>query len=302
MPKPLKNALCAMQPAMRSESASDAAASPIRLIALDVDGTLLNSNHEISEGNRRAIHAAVEAGLRIVLASARSPGALRPLLADLGISGYVVAYGGGLVCQLDNASTNATDVIANHCLSLVSAHEIVRFALGEGISLGWFVGEDWHIPAWDVVLRRETEIIQMQPQVTLDLMTLPLPPHKIQCMVASDSEIKKLENLLSILPDDCIGQFSHPTYLEIIAKGVDKAVGLKQLGHRLGISLHEMAAIGDGENDLGMLKAVGLGIAMANAPSHVSRDAKRVTTSNDQDGVAVAIGRILADLPKNKQS
>jgi 5-amino-6-(5-phospho-D-ribitylamino)uracil phosphatase len=287
-----------MQPAMRSEAASDAGESAIRLIALDVDDTLLNNNHEISEGNRKAVRAAVEAGLHIVLASARSPGALRPLLADLGISGYMVAYGGGLVCHLDNRSVESADVIANHCLPLVSAHEIVRFALAEGISMGWFVGEGWYIPAWDAVLRHEAEIIQMQPQVTPDLMALPLRPHKIQCMVANDSEIKKLENLLSILPDDCVGQFSHPTYLEIIPKGVDKAVGLEQLGQHLGISLHEMAAIGDGENDIGMLRAVGLGIAMANAPSHVSRSAKWVTTSNDQDGVAAAIMRILVDLQK----
>jgi Cof subfamily protein (haloacid dehalogenase superfamily) len=294
--RPPKNTLCAMQPAMRSEPALDSGASPIRLIALDVDGTLLNSNHEISEDNRNSVQAAVEAGLHIVLASARSPGALRPLLADLGISGYVVAYGGGLVCQLNYSSNESTDVIANHCLALVSAHEIVRVALAEGISLGWFVGEDWHISAWDAVLRREADIIQMQPQVTPNLMALSLPPHKIQCMVANDAEIKNLENLLSILPDDCIGQFSHPTYLEIIPKGVDKAVGLEQLGQHLGISLHEMAAIGDGENDIGMLRAVVLGIAMANAPSHVSRIARWVTASNDQDGVAVAIRRILADV------
>jgi Cof subfamily protein (haloacid dehalogenase superfamily) len=287
-----------MQPAMRSEATSDAAASPIRLIALDVDGTLLNSNHEISEGNRNAVQMAGKAGLHIVLASARSPGALRPLLADLGMSGYVVAYGGGLVCHLDNNSIGSADMIANHCLALYSAREIVRFALDEGISVGWFVGEGWYIPAWDAVLRREAEIIQMPPQVTPDLMALSLPPHKIQCMVASDSEIKKLENLLSILPDDSIGQFSHPIYLEIIPKGVDKAVGLEQLGQHLGISLHEMASIGDGENDMGMLKAVRLGIAMANAPSHVGRSAKWVTTSNDQDGVAVAIMRILIDLQK----
>src|SRR5688572_26484923 len=114
-----KNVLCAMQPAMRSEAPSDAGASPIRLIALDVDGTLLNSNHEASEGNRNAVRAAVEAGLHIVLASARSPGALRLLLAALGINGYVVAYGGGLICYVDNSSNEVTDVIASHCLSLV---------------------------------------------------------------------------------------------------------------------------------------------------------------------------------------
>lgn len=278
---------------MRSEPASDAEESAIRLIALDVDGTLLNSNHEISDGNRKAVRAAVEAGLHIVLASARSPGALRPLLADLGISGYAVAYGGGLVCHLDNNSIGSADVIANHCLALDSAREIVRFALAEGISVGWFVGEGWHIPAWDAILRREADIIQMQPQVTPDLMALSLPPHKIQCMVANDAEIKILENLLSSLPDDCIGQFSHPTYLEIVPKGVDKAVGLEHLGQHLGIPLHKMAAIGDGENDMGMLRAVGLGIAMANASPYVIRCARCVTTSNDEDGVAVAIKPIL---------
>jgi Cof subfamily protein (haloacid dehalogenase superfamily) len=278
---------------MSPEPISHRGAAPIRLIALDIDGTLLNSNHIISQGNRNAIRAAVEMGLHIVLASGRSPKALRPLLADLGISGYVVAYGGGLVCHIDYHSSESVDIIANHSLSLTSSQEIVRFALAEGISVGWFVGEGWHIQGWNALLRREADIIHMQPQVTPDLMALSLRPHKIQCMVASDSEIQKLESLLSILPDDCFGQFSHPTYLEIIPNGIDKAVGLEQLGQRLNISLAEMAAIGDGENDLEMLRAVGLGVAMANGVAEVRRISRWITASNDQDGVAVAIMQML---------
>lgn len=168
---------------------------------------------------------------------------------------------------------------------------------GEGGVRGTLIGA-----AIVAVLRREAELIQMPPQVSPNLMALSLPPHKVQCMVAHDNEIGKLDRLLNGLPDDCTGQLSHPTYLEIIPNGIDKAVGLKQVGRQLGIWPREMAAIGDGENDLGVLSAIGLGIAMANAPSHVRRAAKKITASNDQEGVAIAIKRILADLQKNSSS
>jgi len=90
------------------------------------------------------------------------------------------------------------------------------------------------------------------------------------------------------------GQFSLAHYLEITHQGVDKATALLALGQQLGITPAEMVAVGDGENDLAMLRLVGLGIAMGNAPPSVQTAADWVTDTNNRDGVAIAIERLQA--------
>jgi hydroxymethylpyrimidine pyrophosphatase-like HAD family hydrolase len=106
--------------------------------------------------------------------------------------------------------------------------------------------------------------------------------------------LPQLSLLASTLPRDCKGQFSLANYLEITHQGVDKAAALLTLGQQLGIAPTEMVAIGDAENDMTMLRLVGLGIAMGNASPEVQAVADWVTDTNNQDGVATAIARLQA--------
>lgn len=266
--------------------------SRIHLLALDVDGTLLTNDHAISPASRSAIQALTGRGIRVVLASARSPYTLRPILAELDLEGFVIAFSGGLLCRLSHDPARLIEIITERRLPLASAQTIVRLALSRGISVGWFVGEAWHIQAWDDTLRREASIIGMPFIAKAPLASMSEAPHKIQCMVAGADRAAELHRLRDELPADCLGQFTHETYLEIFPQGVNKADGLQLLGSQLGIELHEMAAIGDGENDIKMLQAVGLGIAMGHAPDSVRQVAAWTTSSNDEDGVALAIERI----------
>jgi Cof subfamily protein (haloacid dehalogenase superfamily) len=259
----------------------------IRLLALDIDGTLLNSDHRITDKTRSAVQSLAKRDVHIVLASARSPFALLPLLQELGVSEYVVAFGGGMICQI--APDQTMMIIYEQRLSLDAAHTIVHQALAEGISVGWFSNDTWHIAAWDEVLRHEAAIIG-NPSLVSDLIAMQQAPHKLQLMVATD--IDKLHRIVEVMPPKCVGLFSHPNYLEIFPSGVDKLVGLTHLGRKLAVPLHEMAAIGDGENDIDMLRGVGLGIAMGNANIAVQKSANWVTASNEQDGVAAAINYI----------
>jgi hypothetical protein len=264
----------------------------IRLLALDVDGTLLTSRREISPATRAAIQSVAASGIHVVLASARSPRALRPILAALNVGGYVIAFSGGLICRLSHAPTIPRGVVTERRISLASARAVVSRALALGLSLGWFVGETWYIQSWDATLRQEAEILGIPPITSVPLDSVAEAPHKLQCMIGDSKQALELHRLRDELPYDCAGQFSHPTYLEIVPRGVDKATGLQQLGRQLGIDRREMAAMGDGENDIAMLQEVGLGIAMGHAPASVTGAAAWVTASNDEDGVAAAVERM----------
>jgi hydroxymethylpyrimidine pyrophosphatase-like HAD family hydrolase len=104
-----------------------------------------------------------------------------------------------------------------------------------------------------------------------------------------------LRVLATTLPADCHGQYSHRNYLEITALGVDKATALQRLCRALLIDVDAVAAIGDGENDIALLRVAGTGVAMGQAGTPVQLAADWVTDTNDRDGVALAIDRLLSD-------
>jgi len=260
----------------------------IRLVALDVDGTLLDSQHQVTEGVRGVIREAVGAGLKIALASARGPSGLRPVARRLGIEGHAVAFSGALLCRI--GASPPAEVLGSRCLELEPARLVARRARDMDISVGWWDLEQWSVFALDGPARREAAIIEVEPRVE-DLCTLARAPFKLQCMVPVDA-IERLVALRAELPPGCVGQFSNPNYFEVFSPGTDKAHAVLELGALLGCAPEEIAAIGDGENDVAMLGAVGLGVAVANARPAVRAAAAWVTASNDEDGVAVALHRM----------
>jgi Cof subfamily protein (haloacid dehalogenase superfamily) len=264
----------------------------IRLLIVDVDGTLLTDDHKITAASRAAVQQVVDRGVQVVLASARGPGALRGIMAILGINGLVIGYTGALTCRLSPDPRVPTEVVTECRMKLASAHDVLRRALEQGISVGWFTGDDWYIPRWDEAIRRESAIIDVVPVVAPDLFRFTEAPHKLLCIAGTAELVSHLHQVASTLPFDCLGQFSHPTYLEITHQGVDKATALLALGQQLGISSTAMVAIGDGANDITMLKMVAVGIAMGHAPPSVQAAADWVTDTNNRDGVAAAIERL----------
>src|SRR6266516_233513 len=211
----------------------------IRLLVLDVDGTLLTTDYHITAATRAAVQEVTARGVQVVLASARSPSGLRPILAELGISGLAIAYTGALTCRLSPDSHLSIEVVP-------------------------------------------------------DLAHFTEAPHKVLCIAGTAEQLTSLQQEARTLPSDCLGEFSHPTYLEITHQGVDKATALLALGQQLGIPPTAMVAIGDGANDITMLKVVAVGITMGHAPPAVQAAADWVTNTNDQDGVALALKRLRA--------
>ena len=263
-----------------------------RLLALDVDGTLLTDELQITPATLEAVRQVISQGVQVVLASARGPNALYSIMAELEITGLAICYTGALTCRLYSDQHVSAEVVNEQRMSLSSARLVLSNALELGISIGWFTGELWYIPGWDPALRHESMITGVTPIVAPELIHFEEAPHKLQAIVGEPALLPQLHSLANVLPGDCVGQFSYETYLEIIHQGVDKATALLTLGEQLDIATSEMIAIGDMDNDIAMLHIAGLGIAMGNAPVNVQAEADWVTDTNNRDGVAVAIERL----------
>jgi Cof subfamily protein (haloacid dehalogenase superfamily) len=263
----------------------------IRMAVLDVDGTLLTSDARLTGATVAAVGRARARGLEVCLATSRGPGGLRWVVGRLGLEAWVVAYQGALAGRLDRAGSLAGPPLAERPLPAAAARVVLAEAAAMGLSASWFAGPGWFALADDAAMRREAGIVR-------DTFVVAGPPadgqdpHKLMLIAGHPALVPSLHALARRLPPDCAGHFSHDNYLEVTRADVDKAEALADLAARLGIPLAEMAAIGDGQNDLGLLRAVGLPIAMGNAKPALKQVAAFVTGSNDEDGVAAALDRL----------
>jgi Cof subfamily protein (haloacid dehalogenase superfamily) len=265
-----------------------------RLLVIDVDGTLLTDDYQLTAATRMAVQQVSAQRVQVVLASARSPRALHSIMGELGITGLAICYTGALICRPSPELHMSSEMVTEQRMSLSSAHLVLRNALERGISVGWYSGDNWYIPKWDAALQRESRLTGVTPLVEPDLAQVTEAPHKLLAIARDSVHLPQLSRLASTLPEDCKGQFSLANYLEITHQGVDKATALLSLGQQLGITPADMVAIGDGENDAAMLCLVGLGSAMGNASTPVQASADWVTDTNNRDGVAIAIERLQA--------
>ena len=262
-----------------------------RLLVIDVDGTLLTTDYRLTAVTRRSVQQVSDQGVQVVLASARSPRALHPIMEELSITGLAICYTGALTCRIIPDPHASSEAVTEQRISLSSAHMVLHNGLERGLSVGWYCGDDWYIPRWDAALERESRLTGVPPIVEPDLVHMTQAPHKLLAIAGEPAVFPELSRLVSTLPADCRGQFSLDNYLEITHRDVDKATALLAMGQQLGITPANMVAIGDGENDRAMLRLVGLGIAMGNASALVKEAADAVTVSNNEDGVAEAIDR-----------
>ena len=268
-----------------------------RLLVIDVDGTLLTTDYQLTMATCSAVQQVNAQGVQVVLASARSPRALHAIMGELGITGLVICYTGALTCRISPDPQEPSEVVTEQRMSLSSALVVLHKALERGLSVGWYSGDDWYIPGWDAALQRESSLTGVPPIIEPGLAHAThgiQAPHKLLAIAGEPALMPELSLLVRTLPHDCKGQYSLANYLEITHHDVDKATALLALGKQLGIRPTEMVAIGDGENDIALLRLVGLGIAMGNATLSVQAAADWVTDTNNRDGVALAIERLQA--------
>jgi len=219
------------------------------------------------------------------------------LLDELGSTGPVVAFSGALVCEPEEDA--GPTVLFERRLRRASAAQIVANASRLELEIGWHAGERWYAPTVGAGLRREATITRQRVEPLPDLDGCD-EPHKLLCIAHHAGGLPALRAFGEQIPADCHAQYSHHNYLEITARGVDKAAAIRRVCEHMTISPFAIAAIGDGENDIELLRLAGIGVAMGHAGSAVRAAADWVTASNDQDGVALAIDRLLAERRGNR--
>jgi Cof subfamily protein (haloacid dehalogenase superfamily) len=260
----------------------------IRLVASDLDGTLLRPDETVSERTRAALAAARDAGITVVLVSGRQPRSLGPIAERLGVGGIAICANGALVWDLDtgtmiDSSPLAADLAARLVRTLREAIPGVLFAVELEDSFGREAGwSDGLVAAPPAVLEADALKLIGGPVIKLLVRHRSLPFAEIA------------ERARAAVGDDAVATWAGLRLVEISAAGVTKAFALERLCRRLGVAAGEVAAVGDMPNDLAMLAWAGTAVAVANAAKEVLDAADEVTAANTEDGVALLLERILA--------
>ncbi|WP_078593405.1 Cof-type HAD-IIB family hydrolase [Evansella clarkii] len=239
----------------------------IKLIALDMDGTLLNNEHEISEENRKAIFEAEEKGVTVVLSTGRTLATCRDYAQALGLSSYLVTSNGS---EIYNESG---EIVERNLLETEYIQMMVELTEKHPTKF-------WAAAVEDVFLNKMPENISDYNWI------------KFGFDVEDDRVREEIYNVLSQKGSLEISN-SSPTNLEINALGINKAKALKRVCELLGISMENVIAMGDSLNDIAMIEEAGIGVAMGNAQEMVKKTADYVTGTNLEDGVAKAIRKFV---------
>ena len=256
------------------------------LVALDVDGTLMRTDNTLSPRNAAAVAAAHDAGWRVVLATGKPPWAVTAVARRLGLEGpHVVANGSALWRPGQPLELlgriGAPDVDA--ALAFGAASGIPRATSGPR---GVFCEAAW---APEAVARALAEVGEEAPSLVPDAVAAEPDPWKVILILRDGTPHAPPPAL-----ETARWVRTHRNVLESLPAMASKGAALREVGRRLDVPRRWVAAFGDGENDIEMLRWAGHGVAMAGAAPEVRAAADVVTASNDEDGVAVELERLLA--------
>ncbi|MEK4510050.1 Cof-type HAD-IIB family hydrolase [Paenibacillus sp. FSL K6-2524] len=257
-----------------------------KLIALDVDGTLLSDNHELTEGTMETIKKIAEQGTEFVLCTGRAPGSSIPFMKQMGLEGYIITHNGaatvdvrteeiihefamnphGLDSYIDYCHKNNVHFDVNTTFALY-----VQGAAGlsqEALDLyGKFMVVPKELPGW----------ADMSEPIVKFTVT------------GQMEELDKVYADWSLWTQEFNMLRSGDFFIDLMHKEASKGAALKKLAEKRGIPAENVMAIGNYYNDLTMLTFAGLGVAMDNSPLEVKAAANAITASNNDEGVKLAL-------------
>ncbi|MGT2929480.1 sugar-phosphatase [Streptococcus dentasini] len=261
----------------------------IKLVAVDIDGTLVNSERQITADVFDAIQEAKAAGVKVVITTGRPIIGVQSLLNELHLNepdNYVITFNGGLVQDTATGQDLLSDSLAyEDYLDIevlanklgIHSHAITKDGIyTSNRDIGKYTVHESTLVSMPIFYRTPEEVTDKD---------------FVKAMYIDEPEL--LDAAIAKIPEDFYQRFtivkSRPFYLEILNKTASKGEAVKHLAQHLGYSLDETMAIGDEENDRAMLEVVGHPVVMANGNPELKKIAKHITKSNDESGVAYAL-------------
>lgn len=263
-----------------------------KLIAIDMDGTLLREDKTISKRTEEAIRKACEKGVKIVLASGRPIEGLQRYLEMLHLNthdDYVLSYNGSVV---QNVATK--EVICKNVLKGSDLLALYNVSKELGVNIHAFSKKGCVTPKMSEYSELEGRINDI-PVLEIDYSEIDPEEDIVKVMMVDPEEV--LDEAIKKLPESLYNDYtivrSAPYFLEFLDKNSNKGTGVSALAAHLGIKKEEVICIGDAGNDLAMIEYAGLGVAMGNAFDEVKAASNYITSSNDEDGVAKVIEKFV---------
>ena len=251
--------------------------SDIKVLALDLDGTLTNDQKLVTPRTRAALDAAIEKGVTVVLASGRPTAGIQPLAEELGLDkkgGCILSYNGGKIVDCRTGET-----LVEKTLDPALVPELCAFAAAQDIAILTYNREG-------IVCERDKD-----EWANKECFTTKLPMIHVDDL-ASYVNYPVCKMLITLDPADLYP--SSPFFIEAVPLGVAKDGSLAELLRRMGLTRENLMACGDGLNDRSMIAYAGVGVAMQNAEQPVKDCADYVTTAdNNHDGVAEAVEKFI---------
>jgi len=258
-----------------------------KLIAFDLDGTVLDSRGRISPRTKAAIAAVREAGARVVIVTFRAYRSSKPHAAELGLHVPLICINGALV---KDASDDR--VLEEFPVPPEAAKAAVEYGIAKGFDMCLFSGE-CYIGSADVI-RKYGDGWEHQ-WIRCDDLRQALDEPTLMVRFFGDHRFEETRRDLAHLGLEEVDDWLRGTFeLTLMHKGVSKRFALERFSADLGIAQEDVMAIGDGALDAGMIEWAGYGVAMANGAAETRAAANEITLSNDEDGVALVLERLLA--------
>jgi Cof subfamily protein (haloacid dehalogenase superfamily) len=267
---------------------------PIRLIALDIDGTIIDDDHEIAHRTVDAVKAAMERGVAVSLVTGRMVSSAMRFARELGLTAPLVGYQGGLIRAIpEPGSRRVGKLLFHRPLPAATARQILTWTRARGLDphvnhLERFIlrADDPRADDYSAFMGAHAELVPdlidaIDHPVT-KILAVGEPPLPVEVAPAARAEFAGLADVT----------ISHPRFLEFVAPGVSKGRAIRWLARRLHIPLGATLAVGDQWNDFEMIAEVGHGTAMPSAPAEVRAVARYVAAPLQEDGAA----RMIEDL------
>jgi hypothetical protein len=255
----------------------------------DVDGTLVTQEKVLTDASRQAVAKLREAGIGFAITSGRPPRGMAMLVQPLALTTPIAAFNGGLFVHPDMT------LIQQQTIDPTVAPAVVQMLAARGLDVWVYCGNDW------LVQNRHGAHVDHEE------WTVKFPPKVVSSFEGMLNNAAKIVgvsddyNLVALCETDARHQFgdhasiarSQPYYLDVTHPNANKGSVVKYLSQTMAITTDQIATIGDMPNDVLMFALSGLSVAMGNASAEVQRAARRVTTSNQQDGFANAVERFI---------